>query len=113
MAERLPWKGFNMNRRSFLASMAVVDGSLVLRHSVFGQATAPVTQSTSAVVQSDAIRAAADQFLKTLGTERQNKVVFAFPKGCLHRSARRTARIRCDRRCDGPFSTRLQRQAAR
>lgn len=70
-----------MNRRTFLGSMAIAGGSLMFRRSLSGQPTPPAAQPASAAKQSTAVRAAAEQFLKTLGNERQGNVVFAFPRG--------------------------------
>ena len=68
-----------MNRRSFLASMAVAGGSLLLRRSALGQDRTPATMSPSSSEQSEAIRTSALSFLEALAPERRNRVTFAFP----------------------------------
>ncbi len=67
-----------MNRRSFLASVAIAGGSLVLRRSVWGQEQPPATQ-TSSLEKSEAIRMAALKFLQTLSPDRRDGVTFGFP----------------------------------
>src|ERR1700743_2977351 len=69
-----------MNRRTFLASMAVTAGSLMFRRSAVGQAL-PATRASSSAGQSEAIRIAALQLLQTLTPDRRDRVNFAFPKG--------------------------------
>jgi hypothetical protein len=68
-----------MNRRSFLASMAAVGGSVSLQHSAMGQKTQPAALPPSAAQQSETIRAAASRFVRTLGPERQGRITYPFP----------------------------------
>ena len=73
-----------MDRRLFLASLAAAGGSLMLRRSLFGQATRPSSSSTSSPssdAQSATIRAAATRFLETLSPEHRRQTLLPFPAG--------------------------------
>ena len=55
-----------MDRRSFLGLMVAVSGRLMLRGFAFGESLAPATRPASSSEQTEATRAAAEQFLKSL-----------------------------------------------
>ena len=70
-----------MDRRLFLTSMVVGGGSLALRRSAVGQDLPQVVQSASPAEQSEAVRKAASELLRTLAPDRHDRITFPFPKG--------------------------------
>ena len=72
-----------MNRRSFVGSLVVTGGGLMLGRSALAQSlamagTAPIP---SAAQQSETIRAAANQLLQSLIPDRRGRLTFPYPKG--------------------------------
>ena len=72
-----------MNRRSFVGSLLATSGTLMLDRSALAQSltaagTPPVP---TAAEQSETIRAAADQLLDSLASNRRERLTFAYPKG--------------------------------
>ena len=78
-----PTGSAGMNRRSFVGSLLVTGGGLMLGRSALAQslAVAGTPPTPSPAQQSETIRAAAHGFLQALAPDRRGRLTFPYPKG--------------------------------